>query len=372
MKQKLLNNLKNIYGWKTKRKIIVISVDDYGNVRLDSKMARERMDKSGLKVLSRFDAYDTLETREDLEMLYDTLTSVKDRNGRYVVFTPFALSCNINFELMAKDNNQKYIYETLPETYQKLESIDTKAYQGTWELWQEGIDKGLMKPQFHGREHFNLKIFNEKLVQKDYEVLTALQNRSYASISNSGYNTINYTAAFDFWDTNENEDLKVIIIDGLNQFEKVFGYRAKHFMPPTSKILGSNFSLLKKNGISYIDTGLIHKQHQGIGNYKTTINYTGKNNEFNQIIFVRNVVFEPSNNSSSVAIALKQIEAAFFWNRPAIISSHRVNFCGHIESKNRRIGIQALNELLHEIIRKWPDVEFMSSVELGNEIRNEG
>ena len=26
----LLNNLKNIWGWKTQRKIVVISVDDYG------------------------------------------------------------------------------------------------------------------------------------------------------------------------------------------------------------------------------------------------------------------------------------------------------------------------------------------------------
>jgi len=53
MKQALLNNIKNIYGWKTKRKIVVISVDDYGNVRLNSKKARKNMDKAGLKVLSR-------------------------------------------------------------------------------------------------------------------------------------------------------------------------------------------------------------------------------------------------------------------------------------------------------------------------------
>ena len=69
MKQALFNNIKNIRGWKTKRKVIVISVDDYGNVRLDSKKARERMNEAGLKVRSRFDAFDTLETREDLEML---------------------------------------------------------------------------------------------------------------------------------------------------------------------------------------------------------------------------------------------------------------------------------------------------------------
>ena len=59
----LLNNLKNIWGWKTQRKIVVISVDDYGNVRLDSSKARSKMDKEGLKAHTIFDALDTLETR---------------------------------------------------------------------------------------------------------------------------------------------------------------------------------------------------------------------------------------------------------------------------------------------------------------------
>jgi len=365
MKQTLLNNIKNIVGWKTKRKIVVISVDDYGNVRLDSKKAREKMDNAGLKVNSRFDAFDTLETREDLEMLYGVLSSVKDKNNKSAVFTPFALPCNIDFEAMAEDNYTKYIYETLPETYKKLEIKYANAYSGTWSLWQEGIEKGLMIPQFHGREHLNLKVFEEKLVQKDHEVITALQNRSYTSISNSGFDTINYTAAFDFQDVNENKGFKEIIEDGLNQFENVYGYRSKHFMPPTSKIHQSLFPVLKENGIKFIDINLIHKQHQGKSKFKTTLNYTGKANNSKQYYIVRNVVFEPTSNSNSVNIALHQIEAAFRWNKPAIISSHRVNFCGYIDPKNRLIGINALKLLLNKIVYKWPDVEFMSSVKLG-------
>ena len=82
---------------------------------------------------------------------------------------------------------------------------------------------------------------------------------------------------------------------------------------------------------------------------------------------VRNVVFEPTNEIGFdwVNYSLKQVEAAFRWNRPSIISSHRVNFCGHIDPKNRETGINALKKLLKKIVKKWPDVEFMSSVELG-------
>ena len=204
MKQALLNNLKNIWGWKTNRKIVVISVDDYGNVRLDSSKARLEMNKVGLNDDSPFDAFDTLETRKDLEMLYKALSSVKDKHGKHAVFSPFALPCNIDFEKMAATNYEKYYYELLPITYNKLAGIDAKAYEGTWDLWQEGISNKLMVPQFHGREHLNLKVFNEKLATKDFEVLTALKNRSYASISSTGYPSISYTAAFEFNDFKEN------------------------------------------------------------------------------------------------------------------------------------------------------------------------
>ena len=367
MKQTLFNNIKNIYGWKTKRKIVVISVDDYGNVRLDSKKARKNMDKAGLKILSRFDAYDTLETREDVEILYEVLTSVKDKNNKPAVFTPFALPCNINFEEIAEEGYQEYRYESLPETYKKLEALQPQAYKNTWQIWKEGIKKGLMRPQFHGREHLNLKVFNEKLQKKDTDILTALQNRSYTSIDDSGYPTISYTAAFDFWDIEESKNLEKIIVDGLNQFENVYGYRSVHFTPPITKIHPMHHTLLKKQGIDLMDINLIHTQHLGEGKYQKSINYTGKKNNAGQTYFVRNVVFEPTEDRSIdwVNYAFKQVEAAFRWNRPAIISSHRVNFCGHIDPANRKKGLDALQQLLKKIVQKWPDVEFMSSEELG-------
>ncbi|MDI9257697.1 hypothetical protein [Flavobacterium sedimenticola] len=369
MKQFLLNHIKNLYGWKTNRKIVVFSVDDYGNVRLDSKQALERMTQAGLKAKSRFDRFDTLETKEDLEMLYDTLTSVKDKHGHYAVFTPFALSSNIDFEQMAAEGYEVFRHESLPVTYQKLSQQQAKAYEGTWNLWQEGIAKGLMKPQFHGREHLNLKVFTEKLARKDSDILTALQNRSYAAQSTNPYPTINYTAAFDFWDPIENKALYDIVKDGLSMFEAVYGYKAEHFMPPTSKISEAILNQLGALDIRFVDRGLLHKQHEGFGKYKTTVNFTGKRSNGNLTVMVRNVVFEPTENDNAVAQAMQSIEAAFRLHQPAIISSHRVNFCGHIDPNNRKTGLSALNTLLKKIVAKWPDVEFMSSIALCNEIR---
>ena len=217
----IISNLKNSIGWKTNRKIVVFSVDDYGNVRLNSAEARKNMDDAGMKIYSRFDALDTLETTQDLEQLFKVLSSVKDKNGRHAVFTPFALPCNIDFEIMEVDNFQNFYFETLPNTYKKLAIQQPEAYSGTWDLWKEGIAKGFLRPQFHGREHLNLTIFNDKLKKRDEQLLTALKNKSYTSISDDAYPTMSSLAELDFWDVRENNHLKPILKEGLQLFEEV-------------------------------------------------------------------------------------------------------------------------------------------------------
>src|SRR5699024_3705692 len=130
LKNSAILNAKNLIGWKTNRKIVVFSVDDYGNVRLDSKAARRKLDQAELPALSRFDALDTMETLQDLEALFEVLTSAKDKNGRPAIFTPFAMPCNIDFEKMAEEGFQKYHYELLPETFRKLAVQQPEAYEG--------------------------------------------------------------------------------------------------------------------------------------------------------------------------------------------------------------------------------------------------
>lgn len=370
MKQSLILNAKNLIGWRSDRKIVVISVDDYGNVRLDSDTARKKLDSAGIGVVSPFESFDTLdtlETRRDLESLYEVLTSVEDQNGRHAVFTPFAVPCNIDFEKMAETGFQEYHSELLPETYSKLSISQPDAYKGAWSLWKEGMERELMIPQFHGREHLNLKLFSEKLSRKEHALMTALENRSFVRIPTGEYTTISAAAAFDFWEFDETGAFQEIIEEGLNAFEKVFGFRAVHFNPPGGREHPVIHTVLKENGVKYIDTPLLKREHQGRGKYKTVFNYTGKQNRLGQTLLVRNVVFEPTHERRNdwVDYAMRQIKAAFRWNRPAIISSHRVNFCGHIDEENRKKGLGALEELLARIVGRWPEVEFMAANELG-------
>jgi hypothetical protein len=274
---------------------------------------------------------------------------------------------------MEEEGFKEYHYELLPETYDKLSTQQPEAYKGAWDLWREGIEEGLMVPQFHGREHLNLKVFEEKLAAKDPEVITALKNRSYTGISDSGYSTISPMAAFDFWEFSENDWFKQIIDDGLERFEQVYAYRSVHFTPPVYNAHSVTYESLRTKGIKYVDNALIKREHQGKGVFKTRINYTGK--VMNGLtVIVRNVVFEPTDERGFdwVGNTMQQIEAAFRWNKPAIISSHRVNFCGHIDPKNREKGLAALRELLKRIVERWPNVEFMAANELGDLVSGRG
>lgn len=368
MLNQLKQDAKNLIGWRTRRKIIVFSVDDYGNVRLASKQAREELDKAGIRAVSRFDAYDTLENREDLEMLYAVLSAHKDSNGKNAVFTTFALPCNIDFEQMAKEDYQVYYYEHLPLTFEKLSAMESASYEGAWKLLKEGISEAYLRPQFHGREHFHVKVIEERLLQKDKELMLSLKNRSLASLSPRENEGPGYTSAFGFRDFSEVPEFEPIIREGLEAFEKVYGYAAVHFTPPGGNEHRQVHSFGGKYGISYVDVPMVKKEHQGNGQYKNQFYYTGKKNKDGITYMVRNVVFEPTENNADEAVnlAMKQIEAAFRWNRPAIISSHRVNFCGHVDPANRKKGLGALNELLKQITAKWPEAEFMSADELGD------
>ncbi len=359
----LFQEIKNIPGWKTKRKLVAIAVDDYGNVRLDSKKAYEAIhSKNPVKEEQRFDRFDTLETREDLEMLYEILASVKDQHGNPAIFTPFALPCNIDFERLRSEGFEKYQYELLPETFKKLEANQPIAYRGTWDLWNEGMKKGLMLPQFHGREHFNLKVFEEKLAKKDPALLLSLKNRSLANIGPSDNPFVRWTAAFSFWDPAKDiEKFPEILQDGMESFKKVYGYKPSIFTPPANAFPNSLERFLVSLGIIAVNRAFFESAHVGFGKYKRRMSTLRLNKEINMIHIVRNVVFEPTcSNINHVEKALSQIETAFKWNKPAIISSHRVNFCGHIDANNRKTGLTELKKLLSKIVNKWPDVEFKS------------
>lgn len=371
MKQTISNYIKNFSGWRTDRKFVIFSVDDYGNIRIASKQALTNLKNEDIPFTNHFDSLDNLETREDLECLYEILDSVKDKHDNPALFTPYSLPCNIDFDAMAKNDYQEYMYETLPSTYEKLSLKDPKAYEGTWSIWQEGIDKNLMHPQFHGREHFNLHIFNDLLQKGNKNLIKVLEQKSYVSIPEHKNYSHGWTAAYSFEDKQEANDFLENVADGLERFKEVFGYASKSFTPPAQQFPLHLENELSSLGIQYIDRPRSLNRHLGNGKYQMENHKLGGGEDMIEI--VRNVVFEPTTYPGRdwVNFTFKQVEAAFRMKKPANISSHRVNFCGHIDENNRKVGLTALKQLLDKIVKKWPEVEFISADQLGDIISKE-
>lgn len=357
--------VKNIIGPTVDRKFIVFSVDDYGNVRNTSKNGIEALSKQGYKSKSIFDRLDALETKEDLLCLYEVLDSVRDINNRPACFTPFALAGNIDFNKIRESNYEEYFFEDLTKTFEKLN--ETKTY----DLIKEGIKGKYFLPEFHGREHVNVPLFKKLLKEKNESLIFNINQDSFSRIVDSNGSTLPYSIAFFDQDINSLQEQKFIIEDGIQKFELVYDYKPSNFMPPSATASIKLNPILHKNGINFFDSYRFRNNENSI--FKREYIYTGKKVLSNESRYlVRNVVFEPCQNRNldSVSLAIKQITAAFTLNKPAIISSHRVNFCGRIDVENRNFGLEKLKTLLHEIKKKWPDVEFISASELGNHLIN--
>lgn len=362
IKQRIITNLKNLPGTKTKRKLVVIYVDDYGSIRVRDKQAYNNLLKAGLAVNKTRYGYDTLCTTEDLQMLFDVLTSVKDKNGHHAVFTPFANIANPDFERIKNSGFQQYYREPFTETMKRLGS----AYDGAYQLWKQGIDSGIFCPEYHGTEHISVWKFMKALQEGHKSTVLSFENESVASPFFPDEPKIDHaTAVFDIVKASDNDSLKTDIKVGLDMFEELLGYRAVQFTPGAAIYSPLLHESLLQNGVKSIHVQRYKAYPLGDGKYEKTFLYTGKKNAVSQRYIVRNCVFEPflddrTQNLNAVNNCLLNIDAAFRMHAPAMVSTHRVNFAGAIESIHRDESLRMLNELLHEIEKRWPDVEFVS------------
>ncbi len=364
IKDTFSNYIKNINGWKTSRKIVCFAVDDYGNIRISSTENRKLLEDRGVKLNSRFDRLDAIDTVQDYELLFAALKSVVDKNGKSAVFTTYSMPSNIDFERSLQ--NRRYISENLNQTYERLAKQEPQNFEGAYDLLKKGISDKLIRPQFHGREHLNETLFNRLFEDNNAELVANLELNCMSGIpGHIELPNVRFSEAFSFWDEKEVENHKTIIQDGLTKFEMVYGYRPITFTPPAMIIHPKLLGFIESLGIQGIDKPRSNRIHLGNGRYISEKNQLGIRKGENHVTLVRNCMFEPNSKDLDwVEFTFNQIKAAFFWGKPAIISSHRVNFCGLIESENRLRGIETLTKLLKRIVKTWPDVEFMAVDEL--------
>lgn len=367
IKSYLRSNLSNLPGWRTKRKIIVIESDDWGSVRMPSIETFNYLSAKGLDLTSqdsrRYNVNDTLAGKEDLTALFDTLIKHKDKNNRSAVFTPVSVVANPDFKKIKEDNFKQYYFEPFPKTLERYQG-DNAAFQ----LWREGIQQKIFIPQFHAREHLNVAEWMRALQSSDRETLLAFDHGLWGfnnkSISGSA---ISFQAAFDLYDTSDLAVQEIAIKEGLILFEELFGYKATYFVPPNGPFNNQLQKIAAEFGIRYMYSDRVQLEPHGHGINRKLYHWLGQKNQHNQTLITRNCFFEPSMEGKEwVGSCMKNIETSFCWRKPAVISSHRVNYVGALHLSNRINGLKKLDQLLQSILNNWPDAEFFTSQELGD------
>jgi hypothetical protein len=359
----------NIPGWRTNRKIVVFESDDWGSQRMPSKKYFDALIAKGIRVdQSKYDSLDSLEKKEDLELLFDVLQQNESDSNSAPKFTFNAVMGNPDYEAIKESQFEKYVFEPFQLSYEKYYGEDNLP------LWKEAMVAGLMKAQFHAKEHLNVALWMRDLKNGHTQTRIAFDHHFYGlKTKTSSFKQKSYLEAYHSENEKELVDKKEILNDGLNMFERNFGFKSATFIACNYVWPSALENTLSSLGIIGIQ-GQRAQLDPLFGTNKKKVNYhfTGQKNQYGQYYTIRNILFEPylNQNWDWVNNAMKQIKTSFFWQKPAIISTHRINYASQLSIQNRDQSLAKLDLLFKKIKIQFPDVEFMSSDELINTIES--
>jgi len=326
---------------------------------MPSKDVYERLVSAGLKIENVwYNRYDTLETRNDLEQLFDVLYSVRDINNKPVVMTAVTNVANPDFEKIKSGGFVEYHYEKFTDTLKRY-----YPNSDVFKLWREGLDAGIFVPELHGREHITVQSWMQKLREGNKDLLFAF-DQGFVSLGIPGMLSPEREFRAEFFFTSEEQKPFLVnaIRDSVTLFREIFGHLPRVFVPGNGIFHPEFDAVVASSGIKflYVSHSMPYPVNTGALKYRRFI--TGQKGTGGLTYYTRNCAFEPTAvGYKGIDLTIKQIAAAFRWGKPANISTHRVNFAGGIDPTNRAIGLIELKKLIKGILKRWPDVEFMSS-----------
>jgi hypothetical protein len=360
-------------GWSTPGRLVVLQSDDWGSLRTSSTAALDQLRGMDVKVdACHYMLYDSLERSIDLESVFDVLRTFNDRYGRHPVLTANCLVSNPDFDRIRQSGFSQYVGQPMTSTL----SI-TPGAESNMILWRQAVECGVCQPQSHGREHLNIARWMSDLSKGDMIALTAFDHSIFGVSSHTTTpRRQSYLASFDFEESSGQLDKATIVAEALQMFESTFGFKSRSFIAPNYVWDSQVERSAKAYGVDYLQSGPI-QWIPSTGNgkqMKRKRRFQGQKNAFDQRYLVRNVLFEPSSDPSLdwVGLALKEIDLAFKLRKPAVISTHRVNFIGALSPANRDRGLTLFKNLLKEMLVRWPDIAFMDTVELGQRMAGSG
>lgn len=360
-----LGGIKN--NWpglvKIKEKLLVIESDDWGAIRTPSIEAIRAFEHQGMDLSKSMYKVDSLASAQDLEYLFEILQSIKNDDGKHPIVTANTIMANPDFARIKASDFKEYYFEPFTETYKRY-----PRHQQNLEILKKGMLENVFRPQLHGREHLNIVRWMKALQSgAPFVRYTFDWGSTY-----SGNDDYAFMEAYDWNEPSEVNLHKKIIEDAMVIFENTFGFRSSSFIAPCYNWDSEIEPTLGELGVEWIQGISSQLAPTGsFGKYRRIRHIFGEKNTFGSRYNIRNVFFEPTTNPiiDWTDQAMARIQAAFLFQKPAVISTHRINYVGFINPKNRENGLKQLKLLLQKIVKKWPDVKFVSTDQLGQYIK---
>jgi len=341
---------------------VVIESDDWGSFRFKNPKTRDLYIKEH-DPQNWMHYNDCFESIEDLKALESVLNTFKDKTNKPPSFTFLMNPANPDFKKIEENNFQKYCYESFDQTLDKR-----KDGSQIYDWYKRVITKGQLEVGFHGREHLNVNAWMHDLKGGNKVALEGFKHRIWGQGVLKSKQNNSYRSAFQIKHYDELEDLRLSISDGLQVMNKLFKKPITYFLAPDGPYHLDLNPAMAQNGIKYIGLAKLHNNPLEDKKHQKKVFWMGKKLKSGLTVITRNVIFEPGSPRSEdwVKSAFTAIQKAFKFKNPVVISSHRANYVSGLNKDNRINGLNQLESLLGKIIQKWPEVEFMTSSELGD------
>lgn len=368
MKEIVKNIFLNNRGFKSEKKILVIESDDWGSVRMPSKQAFNNLLQAGIKVdQCGYNTFDSLESVQDFDAIFNQLKKIKDKNGNSPIITANTIVANPDYEKIRESNFENYYLETLDQSYQRHQGSNR-----TLDVIKQGMKEKLYFPQLHGREHIFLNNWMGALKNGDSATRLAFDNQVYGlSTTITSTKRKSFLTALDVNCLEELEVHESLLIEAQQIFKEKFGFLSTSFIAANYTWHPTHEVFLSKMGVHTIQGARAQKVPGSHKGYQTIKHYMGSRNGLGQMYLIRNAGFEPATrpNVNWHQKILNEVKVAFLVGAPVILSSHRVNFMGGLDEKNRELNLKLFVEILSDLVKRYPDIEFMNTEELSNFIR---
>ena len=337
--------------------IIVFESDDWGSHRTHDAANLPRLSDMGFAMDRSVYAFDCIETACDINALERVLTENVSRVGSVPKFTANFVMANPDFQAIDASDRTAYRYTPY---YDEQRLFDGPALAAAW---GQAISRGAFVPQLHCREHIKWWAWMADLAVPDSDASRTFgMNMCGVPQACSPTQTSYFAPVYvdEAFARRKPDAFTQTIAEGARLFQDHFGFASQTTIAPVAFWNDRVEDIWHDHGIRGIQSPWVQSREVD-GLVSETPRFLGQSNRHGQRYLLRNCTFEPRKASLGVERALSDIERAFRFGKPAIVSTHRVNYVAGIDSDGAQSSLALLDRLLKTILDTWPDTEFLTS-----------